>query len=591
MHRILFGTLLFTVMAHTEISVEYTLSMPHPSNHLFEVGMTVHGLTTSTVDFHMPAWRTGRYVIQDFSGGVQEFSASDEKGNLLAWIKVDKDTWRISRGRARSITAAYKVYANEFNQRTRELNGDHGFLDPAAVFMYVDDVKRKPLQLTIRPYGTWHVTTGLAIVEGATNVFRAPHFEYFADCPIEIGHQQDFEFTVDGKQHIISFYGNGNWQIEPLIRDVTSIITANKNFWGTLPYEKYLFLIHCQPNARGGTEHINSTVLGVRPFIFSHPSSYASFLGLVSHEYFHTWNVKQLRPKAFAPYDFSKENYSEELWISEGSTSYFDDIILLHAGIRDAQSYLGSIGQMIRTDRERYGNKIQSLAESSFDAWVKYWRRKPNAANAESDYYGKGQHVSLLLDLEIRHRSNNTHSLETVMKAMFERYPLSKGFTNNDFIAVCEEFAGSSLMPFFDHYLYGTSPLPWEQTLGYAGLDVIRLDSVMTSSVGISVDDGGGKTIVTSVQVQSPAENAGIELNDEIIAIDGFRVRAAEFNDRISSLSAGDTIRITCFRNDKLKDFAVTVQSVNQPLFRVQKKANPTALQKRIFEDWLKGTF
>ena len=355
-----------------------------------------------------------------------------------------------------------------------------------------------------------------------------------------------------------------------------------------MPYVKYVFQIHCQPNARGGTEHINSTIMGVTPFIFANANSYKRFLNLVSHEYFHTWNVKQLRPKAFAPYDFSKESYSEELWISEGATSYFDDLILLRAGFRAADEYLELIAQMIGSDRERFGNSIQPLAESSFDAWVKYWRNRQNSRNAESDYYGKGQHVSLLLDLQIRQSSNNRFSLNDVMKAMVQRYPRIAGFTNKDFIAVCEEFAGTSMKKFFDDYLYGTAPLEWERVLEYAGLNVIAKDPSLKNGLGAFTVDAGEKILVTGVYPGSPAAQAGIEIQDEIIALNGYRQRSADLHDRIAAMKTGEEYVVTLFRNDKLREIRLTAGPAGSPRFTVVKSAKPSKLQQSILHSWLR---
>ncbi|MFA5832637.1 MAG: PDZ domain-containing protein [Bacteroidota bacterium] len=565
--------------------------MPKPETHLFNVEIRVDHHKGKMIEFHMPAWRTGRYVLLDFSGGVQGFSVRDENDKTLAFKKTDKDTWRIESSDVKSIIVRYKVYANEFNMRTRELNSEHGFVDPLSVFMYVEELKNKPLELKVIPYNNWKVTTGLDEVPGKPFTFSAPSFEYLGDCPLEIGNQKDFEFFVDGKKHIISMYGDGNWHIDTLITDFTKIIIANKELWGELPYHKFVFLIHCQPNAGGGTEHINSTVMGVRPFVFANPVSYKGFLGLVSHEYFHTWNVKQLRPKAIAPYDFSKENYTEELWVSEGTTSYYDDLILLRSKFSDAKSYLDNINQMVNNERTRFGNSVQPLAEASFDAWIKFWRSKQNAYNAESDYYGKGSQVSLLLDLEIRQRSKNKHSMDNVLRTMFERYPLTKGFTNSDLQKVCEEFGGSSFKEFFQNYIYGTVPLPWEQSLAYAGLDVSQKDSTKKIGLGMTTQDVGEKTRISNVTPNSPAEKSGLEINDEIVALNGFRIRTADLNDRIGSMNVGTEIVLTVFRNDKLKEITLNLEYFGIPNYIVKKTSKPTELQKTIYEDWLKESW
>lgn len=574
-------------MTTAQPSLHYTLAMPRPWNHLFEVTTEISGIQSKTIDLSMPAWRTGRYVIFDFSGAVQEFTAHTPGGKKLAARKVDKDTWRIERGTEPTVIVTYNVYANDFNQRTRELDGDHGFVDPSSVFMYINELKARPLRVTVKPFGNWHVTTGLDEIPGETNTFAAPSFDYLIDCPIEIGTQKDFEFSVEGKKHVISIFGEGNWNSDTLIADFTKIIKANNAFWGTLPYEKYIFMIQCQPNAGGGTEHLNSTVMGVRPFIFSNPASYKNFLGLVSHEYFHTWNVKQLRPKAFAPYDLSREGYSEELWISEGSTSYFDELLLIQAGLATGKNFTDQIPGMVSSDRSRYGNTIQPLSESSFDAWVKFWRDKENAFIAQSNYYGKGSHLSLLLDLEIRHRSKNASSLQSVMRKMFETYPPAKGFTNADFIAMCERYAGGSLADFFASYLYGTAPLPWEQNLLYAGLELTQQDSSVKPNLGLLTRTSGERIIVSTIIPGSPAEKARMEINDEIIAVNGFKVRPSDFTDRIASFHAGDSVSITLFRNDKLKEVTAAVGLFGTPGYSLKKTEHPTELQKSIYESWL----
>jgi predicted metalloprotease with PDZ domain len=569
-------------------SITYTLSMPQPQDHLFHVEVRVSNVSGSSLDLHMPAWRTGRYVILDFSGGVQEFSACDEKKNPLPVSKTDKDTWRIEKGKATTVIASYKVYANEFNMRTRELNSEHAFVDPLSVFMYTDEAKNSPVQLRVIPFGNWKVTTGLEEIPGSPFTYSAPTFEYFGDCPLEIGNQHDFEFFVDGKKHILSIYGEGNWNSDTLITDITKIVIANKEFWGELPYDKYIFMIHCQPNAGGGTEHINSTIMGVRPFVFSNPGAYQGFLGLVSHEYFHTWNVKQLRPRAIAPYDFSRENYSEELWVSEGTTSYCDDLIMLRAKFWNANRYLENITQMVNNERSRYGNSVQSLAEASFDAWVKYWRSRQNAQNAESDYYGKGAQVSLILDLEIRNRSKNAASLDDVLRAMYQRYPRTKGFTNADLQKVCEEFGGGSFGEFFRRYVYSTDPLPWEQSLSYAGLTVTRGETANKTGTGMITQDAGEKTRIVNITPHSPAERAGLEINDEIVALNGFRSRSTEITERLAAMSAGDTVTFVIFRNDKLKEISFPLEYYGTPRFTVSKVANPTELQKAMYQDWLR---
>jgi predicted metalloprotease with PDZ domain len=569
-------------------AIHYSLGMSQPSTHLLEVEVRCENIRggAETIDFILPVWRPGRYVVLDFAGGIQSFSASDGDDKPLSWSKTDKATWRVTAGKANAVTIRYKVYANEFNMRTRGLNDEHAFVDGSAVFMYAERFRALPLQLTVQPFGSWHVTTGL---EGSGKEFAAPNYDYFVDCPLEIGNQKDFPFTVEGVPHLLSIYGEGNWNPDTLTHDIVRIVTAQKNFWGQFPYKRYVFLLHCTNSGGGGTEHINSTIMGFRPYGFKNPDSYRGFLGLVSHEFFHTWNVKQLRPKGIHPYDFTKENYTQELWIAEGTTSYFDQLILVRTGFTQADKYLEQIAGGVQGDRQRPGNAAQSVADASFDAWVKYWKGGEQSNNFESDYYDKGSMASLLLDLDIRQRTQNARSLDDVMRAMYNRYPLSgPGYTLADFQKASEEAAGESLKKFFDDYVYGTAPLPWEEYLLRAGLLLAPKDSVQKTWLGVGTSDVGDKTRVTRVTAGSPGYAAGLDIGDEILALDGSRVRTGDLNDRVGERKPGDKVTLTVFHNDRLKEVRVTLASSPVPAYKLTKIPAPTSMQKSIYESWLK---
>jgi len=568
-------------------TVHYTLGMSKPVSHLLEVEVTLDRLPANepTLDFILPVWRPGRYLVLDFAGGVQNFSASDGDGKKLNWEKVEKSLWRVRMNGGSRVTIRYSVYANEFNLRTRGLNEDHAFVDGTAVFMYVEKYRGLPVAVTVNPFKNWHVTTGL---EGSGRIFSAPDYDYFVDCPIEVGTQKDFTFHVDGIPHVLSISGAGDWNADTLIRDISKIIATERNFWGDYPYKRYVFLVHCATQSGGGTEHINSTILGTRPFIFKNPDSYRGFLDLVAHEYFHTWNVKQLRPKSLRPYDYTRENYCRELWIAEGTTSYYDNLMLVRAGFTTPEKFLEGAAAAIQSDRQRPGNRVQPLVESSFDAWIKYWRGTEQSFNLESDYYGKGANVSALLDLDIRQRSSNKHSLDDVMRSMYKRFPLfGGGYTLADFQSVAEEFAGGSLRRFFEEYVFGTAPLPWEEYLGYAGLKLTRKDSVAKPWIGIATTDAGDKTRVTQVIAGSPAYEGGIDLGDEILAMDGYRVRSSDLADRISRLAEGEVVTLTIFQRDHLRECKLKVAHAPVPTYVIIKNSEPTTLQREIYRSWL----
>ncbi len=581
-----------TVSARTDAAISYTLSMPRPSTHLLEVAMRIGPIPggTSTIDVKMPAWRTGRYALFDFASGVQEFRATNGTGASLVWQKTDKETWAITPNGAREVVVQYTVYANEFDDRTRGLNEQHAFVDEAAVFMYCSTVGDVPITVTVRPFGDWHVTTGLEAVSGRPFTYHAPSYQVFADCPLEVGTQREFTFEAEGKPHVLMVAGDGPVDAPAAIAELKKIVAINKAFWGALPYDRYVFMVHLLPEGRGGTEHLNSAIMQTSMNALATPASIRGFLGLVSHEYFHTWNVKQLRPAGIHPYDFSRENYAREYWIAEGTTSYYGHLLLIRKGDIPVASALESIAQSVQQDRLRPGNRIQSLSESSFDAWVKYWRRNENAYNAESDYYDKGMDVSLLLDLTIRQRSDNRHSLDDVMRAMFERFPLAtRGYTVDDFQRVAEEMAGGSLDGFFRSYVHGTRPLPWDETLASAGLRLGPKDSTAPAWLGVSARMQNGKPVIGLVIAGSPAEDAGLSIGDELVALNGTRVEAADLQSRIAALAAGDTVRLSVFRSNQLREFTVVLRPIPVPAYRLEKVEHPTNLQRRIFETWLGG--
>ncbi len=582
---------LFSVLAGSAQTpaVTYTVSMPAPWTHLFEVTATCGAQGDGdSLDFILPVWRTGRYVIFDFAGGVEQFSATDRNSTALPWRKIDKTTWRVWPARPGPVVVRYEVFADEFLQRTRGLDDMHGFIDGTSVFMYVPRYRFQPCLLVVRPFGNWHVTTGLDSVPGKRWTYAAPTYDYLVDCPLEIGTQRDFTFRVGGIPHVLSLYGPIMCDVDTMIGMISRVIRMDSAFWGGLPYARYVFIVHAYPEGGGGTEHINSEVLDVRSIFSPRPDSVRRLLGLVAHEFFHTWNVKRLRPRGMDPYDWTRENYYRELWIAEGTTSYLPSLLLVRDGLRPLRQYLENLATMARTDRMRPGNEVQSVTSSSFDAWIKYWRGNEEAYNFESDYYGRGAAVSLILDLELREVTANSHSLDDLLRLLYHRFPLgSGGYTVANVESAASELAGRSMAAFFGKYVYGTDPLPWDTALGYAGLALVSRDSTAGPWLGITSSETDGRVIVRQVVAGSPAYTAGLNVGDQVLALNGYRVGAAGLAARVKEMQSGDRVRLTVFRNDTLREFAVTLTNQPVPLYTVQPVDAPSPLQESIFTSWL----
>jgi predicted metalloprotease with PDZ domain len=550
--------------------------------------MTISDLSPGekTVDVSLPAWRTGRYAILDFAGGVVEFGVSNDAGEPLLWDKVDKNTWRITKGKSRTVRVEYGVYANEFQLRTRGLNSEHGFVDGTAVFMYLRESRTGPVELEVVPYAGWHVTTGLDSVPGRMNVFAAPTYDILVDCPLEIGTQRDYQFAVEGKAHVLSIYGTFNCDIDSLLGDISAIVKMNAEFWGTLPYRRYVFFFHAMPGAGGGTEHCNSSVMGVSPDPSFHPSVRKDLRGLISHEFFHTWNVKQFRPRGMESYDWDRENYSRELWIAEGATSYMHGRLLARAGLSGPLT-LEDVSASIQSERSRPGNQLQSLNECSFDAWIKAFKNNEQAFNFETDIYGKGAQVCALMDLEIRQRSQNRQSFDDLLRALYKRFPLGTGgYTVEDVLKIADEIAGSSMKGFFQDFVSGRKPLDWRRAIGYAGL---RLDTVEATRPwwGVLTSEEAGRTIIRQVVRGSSAYAGGIQVGDEVVALGGFRVSSASLQTRIAECVLGDTVKLTLFREGRQREVVIPLTIPHLSAIRISRIPDPSELQKRIYSSWL----
>lgn len=572
-------------------SILYTIGMPFPSNHLFDIKISITNHDPDGkdyVEFQLPVWRPGRYSVLNFASGVQQFDAFDLNGNPLRWEKIDKSTWRIYFNNNNSFDLSYRVFANEFSIRTRGLNDERAFVDASTVLMYAENLRKNPVEIKINVYDDWHVTTGLDRTNISENVFYAKDYDYLVDCPMLIGKQNDFDFYINNVKHTVSFSGNGNYNETTVTEDIKKITECIQNYWGDFPYNHFTFMLVMNPVDGGATEHINSTIINVHPLVFANRENYTRFLSTIAHEYFHTWNVKQLRPKGLNEYNYLKENYSGELWIAEGTTSYYENIFLTRCGFMDEEKFLERLANSIRNDLERPGNYVQSLKESSFDAWIKHSMNSPNKFNSESDFYSKGANVSLLLDLEIRNSSKNKFSLDDVMRRMYKDFPLNKGgYTNNDFLRTCEEYAGKSLNDFFESYVSGVDTLQWAKYLNYAGLDLKTSSEKERTSLGINTRESGDRLYIASIIPGQAGYEAGLDINDEIIALNGFRVRASNLSNRIADMKNGEVVTLTVMRDEELRDFKIILKEIRPIQYKIEKLKRPDWLQKNIFETWL----
>ncbi|HKS29024.1 MAG TPA: PDZ domain-containing protein [Pyrinomonadaceae bacterium] len=578
--------------------ISYTVSMPKPYTHLLEVEMRVRGTLPAQTDLIMPVWTPGSYLVREFARNVQDFDAKDAGGRSLRWTKTNKNTWRVETAGSRELVVTYSVYANEFSVRTNEVTDQHAFWNNAALLMYPQGQLKAPSTLRVVPFGNWKVATALpAAAGGRPLTFRAENFDILYDSPVEVGNFKTLSFEVKGIPHRIVIDGEGNYDPERMRRDVQKIVEASVALMGgEIPYRDYTFFLHLRSTGGGGLEHLNSTALIFPRFRFRPEGGYRSFLSLVSHEYFHLWNVKRIRPDALGPFDYTQENYTRLLWVAEGITSYYENIILVRAGLITGEDYLNDLATAIRDLQNTPGRFEQSLEESSFDAWIKYYRPDENSVNSQVSYYDKGAIVGAMLDLEIRRASKDARSLDDVMRALYEEfYRKERNYTPEDFQGLAERMAGAKLDSFFTRYVRGREEIDFNSILNHAGL---YLDTSGTSTgraaterpyFGATLYMNDNRLMVRNVRAGTPAYDQGISAGDEIVALDGMRVNLESFDARLSEKKPGDRVTLTLFRNDDLRSFEIRLGGRAIAPYRIAPVPNPTEAQRQSYQKWLGG--
>jgi predicted metalloprotease with PDZ domain len=579
--------------------ISYTVSMPKPYTHLLDVEMRLQGSSGAQTNLIMPVWTPGSYLIREYERNVQDFEAKDSGGRTLRWAKTNKNTWRVETAGAREVVITYSVYANEFSVRTNEVTDQHAFWNNAALLMYPEGQLKAPSVLRVAPFGNWKVATALPSAAGArANTFRAENFDVLYDSPVEVGNFKTISFEVKNVPHRIVIDGEGNYDPERMRRDVQKVVEAAVSMMGgEIPYRDYTFFLHLRSTGGGGLEHLNSTALIYPRFRFRPEANFKDFLSLVAHEYFHLWNVKRIRPDALGPFDYTQENYTKLLWVAEGLTSYFENIILLRAGLLSPEEYLAGLASGIQDLQNRPGRFEQSLEESSFDAWIKYYRPDENSVNSQVSYYDKGAIIGALLDLEIQRVSKGTRSLDAVLRYLYEEfYKKGRNYTPEDFQRAAELVAGGSLENFFARYVRGREEIDFNTILNYAGL---YLDSNGTSTgrpaaerayFGATLFMDGNRLMVRNVRAGTPAYDQGINANDEIVALDGMRVTLETFDARLAERKPGDRVTITLFRNDDLRAFEIRLGGRVVTAYRILPVPNPTADQRQTYQRWLGGS-
>jgi len=575
---------LVVFVAPSSATIRYEISIAHPESHLFHITMTipdVHG----EVEIQMPAWNA-LYQIRDFASHVQEVSAfaGDAKVPIE---KMDKQTWLIRA--SGTVSVRYATYWDDPGPFGTQLNSHHAFINPAMILMYIPDRRSETTQISMPDVpGNWSATgTGQGSMEstgGARNfAFVAPSYDRMADSPIEAGNFQ--EFALSGfKPEIWVVVDGDHWTQSVVSSELQRICNYEIKLMGGAPYPQYTFILHMgtgTEGAGGGMEHADSTAINV-------PSD-DQLAGVAAHEFFHLWNVKRIRPASLEPVDYTKEQYTRALWFAEGVTSTYGAFTLVHTGLWSKQDFYDDLSRQIDTLESRPADQWQSVEQSSLDAWLEKYPLY-NGPDFSISYYTKGQVLGDLLDILIRDRTNNTKSLDDVMRTMNEEFAQKhKPYRDSlDIRLSCEKVAGGSFEDFFKQYIAGADPIPYQQILALAGLQLNEAE-VKRATLGFEADRGtGGAMVVQSVDSGSAAWNAGLRAGDAIASWNGGNPpRYAGF--WLARRKPGDTLRLQVLRGGEEKEITFMLGEAMETHWTVSEDPHASEKARRIREGILKG--
>lgn len=595
----------------------YRIRAISPKAHLFAIECHIPGPAPDGQRISMANWIPGSYMIRDFAKNVVQLAASCNN-KQLAVEKLDKSSWKIAPCNG-PLKIEYQVYAWDLSVRTAHLDQTHAYFNGTSVFIKVEGQESQPCQVEILPpdeevIGSWRVATGMPRLNAELYSFgsyQAENYDALIDYPVEMSDFSLASFEVAGVPHDIVITGRHHADMQRLCEDLRPICESQIELFGELPeMERYLFMVMVVGDGYGGLEHRNSTsLLCSRDDLPVHGinevgEKYRNFLGLCSHEYFHTWNVKRIKPATFLPYDLNQETHTNQLWAFEGFTAYYDDLTLVRSGRISVADYLLLLGQTISRVYRGAGRNLQSVAESSFDSWTKFYKQDENAPNAIVSYYTQGSLIALGLDATLRTKTAGKLCLDDLMRKLWQEHGKPAiGVPEGHIEKMASELCGEDLAPFFDAYLYGVEDYPLTDWLLQLG---IKLD--WRSSEGQN-DKGGTPPVrnyelvnfgvrykpaalgveLTHVFINESAQLAGLSAGDNVIAINGILASNGTLDTILDHAKAGDVWEITAFRRDELMNFELILQPATKNIGYLQLDQRKDV--DKLWHHWLKSGY
>ena len=597
-------------------SISYRLAMSRPTSHLFEVSIEVEAARNGAdaMDFQMPGWSPGRYAVFDFAKNVQEVRAvagvcppnAQCKKSPLPVVRMDDRTWRVRTHGNQSLTLTYKVFGDDLSGTFSQLDDRHANFNGGSIFMYIVGHKQDPVRLTIDPPAKWRIING-RMENMEQREWRFPNYDILIDTPTEIAPDWTVdEFKLDSKTYriVVHSFGNENGKRAALVRDIESVVRAQTAMWGAPDFESYTFLIHFAADDRSGDgmEHLTSTQI-IEPGALTDPGTYESALSTASHEFFHVWNVKRLRPVELGPWDFTRPARTRALWIAEGFTNYYGHLMQRRAGIWNDARLLARLGEAISFVENAPGSRLMSAEEASLSAPFldgATHAQRTNLANTSISYYSKGEVLGIVLDLMIRGKTRGRASLDDVMRRMYEEfyvksptatyYLRGRGYTGEDFERVASEVAGTDLHDFFERYVRGVEAPPYDEALAAVGLQLVREPAREPYEAGISLDWQSPQAAkIWNVENGSAAEDAGLKQGDVIISIGKENVTPATWLSALNRHKQGSRVPLTVQRDRQTIQTSITLDAPDRYHYRIVELKDTPSEARALRAAWMKG--
>ena len=596
--------------------IRYTVRFPAPESHYVEIVAAIPTAGAPEVELYLPVWTPGSYLVREYARQVEGVAAQGASGGpALGVAKTRKNRWKVVTSGGPVINVSYRVYCREMSVQSNWVDASFAILNGAATFLTLVDKTPRAHEVTLIPPPGWlRSITGLPSAAGNTpHKYLAADFDTLVDSPIYLGNPAVYEFNIDGKSHLLVNEGeNGVWDGPKSARDVEAIVKAARGLWGQLPYDKYVFF-NLLVESGGGLEHKNSTVLMASRWSTRTRPAYLGWLDLVSHEFFHTWNVKRLRPVELGPFDYESEILTKSLWLAEGVTSYYDRLLVRRAGLCTLADYLegnppGAVSDAteskndIESLQETPGRLVQPLETASFDSWIKYYRRDENTVNTAISYYTKGAVAGFLIDAKVRQSTDGAKSLDDAMRLAYTRYSGEKGYTPEQFRGTVSEVAGTDLSAWFARLLESTEELDYSEALNWYGLRFKSTDAPSDKDkdkepgkekkppkawLGLTTRAEGGRLGVTVVKRETPGMSAGFNVGDEILAIGDDRVTPEIWSKRMEQYRPNEKVSILIARRGRLQRLEATFGVEPTSRFKLEVDPQATEAQKAHRKAWL----